>query len=99
VIEHDQVAQSAALSGRIDARRVNFAVPTAKIAEIGEKLMQSTAARLCSPALAVAPNRAYLWLVQVVAHGQVAQSAALPGRIDARRDNFAVPTAKIAENR
>ena len=61
--------------------------------------MQSTAARFCSPALAVAPTRAYLWLVQVVAHGQMAQSVALPRRIDAGRDDFAVPTVKIAENR
>jgi hypothetical protein len=49
--------------------------------------------------LAVEPTSAYLWFIQVVAHGQVAQSAALSGRIDARRDDFAVPTAKIAENR
>ena len=70
-----------------------------KLQKIGEKLMQSTAARFFSPALAVARTRAYLWLVQVVAHGQAAQSAALPGRIDARRDGFTVPTAKIAENR
>jgi hypothetical protein len=70
-----------------------------KLQKIGEKLMQSTAARLCSPALAVAPTRAYLWLVQVVAHGQVAQSAALSGRIDARRDDFAVPTVKSAQGR
>jgi hypothetical protein len=52
-----------------------------------------------TPLLAVAPNRAYLWLAQVVAHGQVAQSAALSGRIDARRDDFTVPTAKSAQGR
>jgi hypothetical protein len=59
--------------------------------------MQSTAARFCSPALAVARTRAYLWLVQVVAHGQAAQSAALPGRIDAGRDDFTVLIAKSAQ--
>jgi len=50
-----------------------------------------------TPLLVVATTSAYLWLAQVVAHGQMAQSAALPGRIDARRDGFTVPTAKSAQ--
>ena len=52
-----------------------------------------------TPALAIAPTNSYIWLAQVVAHDQAAQSAALPGRIDARSNDFTVQTAKSAQGR